>query len=447
MARVGAAALVSRRGSDQRWAASARLFGDALRAADAQRATATATAAYREGLTIAGVYDRVIAPAMYQIGERWQDGAITAAEEHLATAIAHRVIASLYAALEAPPASKPATVILAAPEGEHHGLGLRMASDVLEAAGFPVIYLGTDVPLDALAAAVERYRPAAVGLSLTMPLGATNLEAAITAVLEARPGTRLLLGGQGVSRGMLDAGIPHVANLESLVRELERSLTAPALRGPQRTGSAATRAAPRRVTSSVPQGVGTPEDRLLSETIAMAQLVREQARLGAQFRALTFKDHLSGLPNRRAFDDRFFELVETGAAAKLAVALIDVDDFRRINDQLGHREGDKALQLVTDVLRRHLRGGDFPARVGGDQFAALLPGIEPDAARALAERLQQRIMDVSGPLAVTVSAGIAWFGGDRRRTLLDAEEAVFAAKAQGGNAVRLGRATVTAPPA
>lgn len=88
--------VISRRESDERHAVTARRFCDALRAASGRGAEAIARVALKEGLTIAGVHTRVITPAMHQIGELWARNAISVADEHLATAIAHRVIAALY---------------------------------------------------------------------------------------------------------------------------------------------------------------------------------------------------------------------------------------------------------------------------------------------------------------------------------------------------------------
>jgi methanogenic corrinoid protein MtbC1 len=95
-----------------------------------------------------------------------------------------------------------------------------MLADVLECAGAIVVYLGTNVPPGALAAATGRFAPDAVGLSLTMALGTGRLEASIAAVGAARPEAQVLVGGQGVAQRLVDAGVPYVAGIEDAVAEL-----------------------------------------------------------------------------------------------------------------------------------------------------------------------------------------------------------------------------------
>ncbi|HEX6601724.1 MAG TPA: B12-binding domain-containing protein, partial [Solirubrobacterales bacterium] len=131
-----------------------RLYLDALRAADAAGAFRVASDALAHGMTTAQLYQRVITPAMHEVGVLWEKGALTVADEHMATALTHRVLASLRppGQVEAGDEKKaaPQRVMLAAVEGEQHALGLRMAADVLEDAGFHAIYLGADVPTEAL---------------------------------------------------------------------------------------------------------------------------------------------------------------------------------------------------------------------------------------------------------------------------------------------------------
>jgi diguanylate cyclase (GGDEF)-like protein len=188
-------------------------------------------------------------------------------------------------------------------------------------------------------------------------------------------------------------------------------------------------------------GVGTQEDQTLHATIEMGQVFRERARLTTPFRALTFEDQLCGLPNRLAFDERFAELTRGDPASNLAVLLLDLDNFTQLNDWFGRTDGDHALRLVANALRHDLRIDDLPARLGGDEFAALLSAIEPEDARVLAERIQQRVSELSGSYRLTVSVGISWFDGDRSRTMLKTEAALHRAKSYGRNRVCMTRLT------
>lgn len=158
-------------------------------------------------MTTPQLYQRVITPAMHEIGVLWQRGALTVADEHLATALTNRVLA----ALRGPPGERRGAgdgaggersrgrALLAAVEGERHALGLRMAADVLEDAGYEALYLGVDVPTEALLRAVESLSPDLVGLAATLSSLAPRLEAVAGEVRRAHPRLRLLVGGQAAS--------------------------------------------------------------------------------------------------------------------------------------------------------------------------------------------------------------------------------------------------------
>ncbi|HWO83619.1 MAG TPA: cobalamin-dependent protein [Solirubrobacterales bacterium] len=189
-----------------------RLYLEALRAADASGAYRVATEALRQGMTTPELYQRVIAPAMYRIGELWERGAITVADEHLATALTNRILAALRPApgKAAPP--RRGQALLAAVEGEQHALGLRMAADLLEDVGYEAIYLGADVPTRALLQAVESLSPELVAMTATMETLAPRLEAVAAELRRTHPELGILVGGQAASP-RIDGG--------TLVRDLE----------------------------------------------------------------------------------------------------------------------------------------------------------------------------------------------------------------------------------
>ena len=202
-----------------------RLYLEALRAGDGPRAYRIASRALREGLDLAGLYQRVVAPAMYEVGTLWETGALTVADEHRATELTNRVLAALRPApgeVEGSPGGGLGRAMLATVEGERHALGLRIVADILEDNGFETIYLGPDVPSETLLQAVAVTDPDLVVLAATMPELAPCLEEVAEAVRETYPEVELLLGGQAapprISGGML------VQNLELLPeRVLPRS--------------------------------------------------------------------------------------------------------------------------------------------------------------------------------------------------------------------------------
>lgn len=182
-----------------------RLYLDAVRAADAAGAFRVVTAALDQGMAVPALYQRVIAPALHEIGGLWEKGALTEADEHMATALTHRVLAALRPPITsgsvgiAADLVPPKRAMLATVEGEQHALGLRMAADLLEDAGFRTFYLGADVPSEALLRAVSSLSPDLVALSATMPELAAKLEEEVTALHRANPALEVLFGGQAAS--------------------------------------------------------------------------------------------------------------------------------------------------------------------------------------------------------------------------------------------------------
>ncbi|HYP47883.1 MAG TPA: GGDEF domain-containing protein [Thermoleophilaceae bacterium] len=146
-------------------------------------------------------------------------------------------------------------------------------------------------------------------------------------------------------------------------------------------------------------------------------------------------DRLTGLANRLAFEERFAdELARSGRSGRpLALLLADVDRLKEINDRGGHSAGDAALAQVGRTLRRELRAVDTPARVGGDEFAILLPELDRQAAEAVSLRLAGQVGEHSrehGP-PVGLAFGLACFPEDGRSSealLRVADQALYAAK-------------------
>ncbi|MGD9714567.1 MAG: GGDEF domain-containing protein, partial [Thermomicrobiales bacterium] len=158
-------------------------------------------------------------------------------------------------------------------------------------------------------------------------------------------------------------------------------------------------------------------------------------------------DALTGLPNRRALDERLQAEIHRSASFNhpLSVGLIDIDDFKSINDQLGHQAGDAVLRQFSEALERELRSIDVVGRFGGEEFLMILPETASEGAWIAADRLlrsireQSRIDGLPGR-AVTASIGLASFPVDGRsaKTLLAASDrALYAAKRAGKNQIAL----------
>ncbi|PPK92406.1 diguanylate cyclase (GGDEF)-like protein [Kineococcus xinjiangensis] len=163
--------------------------------------------------------------------------------------------------------------------------------------------------------------------------------------------------------------------------------------------------------------------------------------LVTRLRAAASTDGLTGLANRRAFDEALAaELAQAESpAGTFSVVLVDLDHFKVLNDTHGHLAGDDALRAVGRLLQRSLREGATAARYGGEEFVVLLPGTDREDAVAVAERLRRGIATTEdGPVPVTASLGVACFpadGTDALSLLATADAALYAAKQRGRNRV------------
>ena len=170
------------------------------------------------------------------------------------------------------------------------------------------------------------------------------------------------------------------------------------------------------------------------------------ARMVERMDRLSRHDALTGLLNRRAID-QVIQLEEQRVRrlnGEMSVLMVDIDHFKRINDQWGHAAGDQALQHLAAVMAANLRQIDHLARWGGEEFLVLLPATGADEALVLAERLRECIRQApllhnNQRLELTASIGVApWLGAtDSREVLIGrADAALYAAKRAGRNCVR-----------
>jgi diguanylate cyclase len=158
-------------------------------------------------------------------------------------------------------------------------------------------------------------------------------------------------------------------------------------------------------------------------------------------------DPLTGLPNRAAWSERLEH--EIGQWQQhgntLMLAMLDLDHFKRINDNYGHLAGDKVLKIIASVLRKRLRGTDFIARFGGEEFVLLMPSTAPASGLKLLETLRASIEACpfhfrGEPVTVTLSMGLAAFkpGEHSDLVLKRADQALYRAKNAGRNRVEMG---------
>jgi diguanylate cyclase (GGDEF)-like protein len=194
------------------------------------------------------------------------------------------------------------------------------------------------------------------------------------------------------------------------------------------------------------------ETGLLASLLRQVEVAVANIELHERARRDALTDGLTGLCNRRHFDMRLHDAV-AGAqryGEPFSVVLLDVDDFKRINDRWDHSTGDAALVHLAGVVGAAIREVDVPCRWGGEEFAILLQRADPRAALAVAQRVIDQVraapLERNGQsIRITVSAGVASFPGDGRdgaEVVARADAALLRAKANGKD--RVERASSTA---
>jgi diguanylate cyclase (GGDEF)-like protein len=176
------------------------------------------------------------------------------------------------------------------------------------------------------------------------------------------------------------------------------------------------------------EGFSDAEFGLIRHFAEVAALALSNARNQAELEALARTDELTGLSNRRHLNEQLDrELTRAHEHGRpLSLLLLDLDDFKQINDSFGHHAGDSALREIAGVLSHSLRGQDLAARLGGDEFALLLPNTGHREARVVSRRLAHAI---KAKTAVRISAGIATYPSNASADLLRvADRDLYASK-------------------
>jgi diguanylate cyclase (GGDEF)-like protein len=178
---------------------------------------------------------------------------------------------------------------------------------------------------------------------------------------------------------------------------------------------------------------------LLVCILLAAYHLRVRARMAALEQAIA-TDPLTGLLNRRGFQERMEIELERARrdGTLLALVMSDLDGFKQVNDTLGHLGGDMALERMAGVIKRVRRLSDEAARVGGEEFAFILPNTSSRDGRSMAERLRRTTEESfeGTPVALTLSLGIAEYpthGRTAEELFYAADQAMYAAKATGKN--------------
>lgn len=179
--------------------------------------------------------------------------------------------------------------------------------------------------------------------------------------------------------------------------------------------------------------------------VSQIQDITQRLEEGRQLEVRASTDDLTGLPNRRAFYDEGRRMLARAQRQnqELALVMMDLDHFKTINDTYGHASGDRVLRAIKDAVQPRLREGDLLARLGGEEFAILLPNASPPYARFIAERIRESIESAEinaldgRPIPLTTSLGLATIAaGEKMETAMErADQALYQAKTEGRNRV------------
>ncbi|MGC9218530.1 MAG: GGDEF domain-containing protein [Athalassotoga sp.] len=181
------------------------------------------------------------------------------------------------------------------------------------------------------------------------------------------------------------------------------------------------------------------------EDITILEIFADQVRVAiensSEFETLqekTIRDPQTGLYNHTEFYNRIDKLVQE--KEKFSLLMMDIDDFKFVNDSYGHQAGDVIIEYLAERIKLSIRRGDIAARYGGDEFTIILRGTEKMIARTIAERLRLSVAEGNPPVKVTISIGIAEYPSDSLTSngiISVADKALYMAKMHGKNQVEI----------
>ncbi len=154
------------------------------------------------------------------------------------------------------------------------------------------------------------------------------------------------------------------------------------------------------------------------------------------------RDGQTGLYNHTEFYNKLEGVIKRDE--KFCLVMIDIDDFKLVNDTYGHQMGDEVIKYISDTIKRSIRHGDIAARYGGEEFAIILKGIGKRTAKTIAERLRVSVGGGKSPVKVTISVGIACYPSDASTSteiVMKADKALYTAKIRGKNMVVVAQST------
>lgn len=264
---------------------------------------------------------------------------------------------------------------------------------------------------------------------------------AVTVVRTGREALALLESGQPFAAVVLDYALPDVSALE-ILQALGPAFAIPVV---VVSASESVQLAVTVMKAGAADFLVKDRDFIVNLLPAVAEAIARR-RGSAAYReadglALLYRDYVTGLLNRRRFEELYAQTLaraaETGES--VAVAMLDIDGFKRINDQYGHLAGDRALAAIGNVIRGAVWGSDIAARYGGDEFVLVMPETDLRRAQAVVRRIERRLQALNAsrelPEPLSISIGLVADNRLHDTLLARADAALYAAKRGGARAM------------
>jgi diguanylate cyclase (GGDEF)-like protein len=263
-----------------------------------------------------------------------------------------------------------------------------------------------------------------------------HLTPSFTMGAKLSPGTGLAARALTTGRSVMENDVANVDGYVTGFAETQSEICVPLIFFGEKLGVLALDSARKNAFDA--------EDKQPLESVAdMCAAAIQNASNFDRMKQLAYVDGLTGMHNRRFFEMRIVEELERAGRfqGRLSVIMVDIDNFKKLNDEFGHLLGDEILRSVSSVLKQQLRKMDMVCRYGGDEFAILVPETTGDNALRVAEKLRRQIEthDFPGvPRPVTISCGVADYpthGVTRDEVVAAADSALYTAKQVGRNRV------------
>jgi len=242
------------------------------------------------------------------------------------------------------------------------------------------------------------------------------------------------------TRGLKDKTLSSFSKKEGMLGSVQSFLMVPMMKGENLLGVI-------RLNSQMPDAYQSYDEDVLTTLANQTAMALENAFMVQQVQEMATRDGLTGVFNHRYFQDKLKEEIAKAERYNkdLSLILLDVDHFKKFNDNYGHQEGDRVLRVVAQIIQTTVRKVDTVARYGGEEFVVVLPEADGNVGKELAERIRKNIeshlfeKDGKSLYRVTASFGVSSFPFDSReqKVLIQlADQALYDAKKSGRNCVK-----------